>query len=196
VTGVERPLALKPAPVVAIAEIVALALPEFVSVTVCWPLLPTETLPNETVAGLAPSVELVATPVPERVSVCGEFGALSVKLMLPVAAPVAVGANCAENDIDWPAGRVVGRASPAIPKALPATLAILMTTLEFPVFVSFTLCEVLWPTVIFPKFHVAGETDRPACAPVPLKEIASGELDASLITVIAPLAEPEAVGAN
>jgi len=143
VTGAVRPATLKPVPVEEIAEIVALAFPAFVSVTVCWPLLPTATLPNETAAGLAPSVELVATPLPERVSVCGEFGALSVKLMLPAAAPAAVGANCTENDIDWPAGRVVGRASPAIPKALPDTFAILITTFEFPVLVSFTLCEVL-----------------------------------------------------
>jgi hypothetical protein len=69
VTGVARPVILNPVPVGAIAEIVALALPEFVRVTVCWPLLPTVTLPNETPAGLALSVELVATPMPERVSV-------------------------------------------------------------------------------------------------------------------------------
>ena len=90
-------MTLKPVPVAVMAEIVALAFPELVSVTVCWPLLPTETLPNDTLAGLAPSVALVATPVPVRVRVCGELGALSVKLMLPCAAPAAVGANCAEK---------------------------------------------------------------------------------------------------
>jgi hypothetical protein len=116
--------------------------------------------------------------------------------MLPAAAPVVVGANCAENDMDWPAGRVAGKERPAIPKALPDTLAILMTTFEFPVFVKRTFSEVLWPTVMLPKFQVAGETDRPAWAPVPVKEIARGELDASLITVMAPLVAPEAVGAN
>ena len=141
-------------------------------------------------------MELVETPFPARVRVWGEFGALSVKLMLPVAAPAAVGANCVEKESDWPAGSVVGSASPAIPKAFPDTLAILMTTLEFPVLVNLTLCEALWPTVMLPKFNVAGETDRPAWAPVPVREIASGELEASLITVIVPLVAPETVGAN
>lgn len=97
VTGVAKPITLKPLPVATSDEIVALALPVFVNVIVCWPLLPTATLPNDTFAGLAPRVELVATPMPDIVRVCGEFGALSVKLMLPDAAPVAVGANCAEN---------------------------------------------------------------------------------------------------
>jgi len=46
VTGAVRPVTLKPVPVDAIAEIVALAFPELVSVTVCWLLLPTATVPN------------------------------------------------------------------------------------------------------------------------------------------------------
>ena len=93
VTGVESPETLKPAPVAEIDEMVALALPELVRVMFCWPLLPTATLAKDTEAGLAPRVELVATPVPERARVCGEFGALSVKLMLPEAAPFDVGVN-------------------------------------------------------------------------------------------------------
>ena len=63
------PVTPKPAPVAVNAEIVALAFPVFVSVTVCWPLFPTATLPNDIVAGLALNVELVATPVPDRVRV-------------------------------------------------------------------------------------------------------------------------------
>ena len=121
---------------------------------------------------------------------------MSVKLILPATAPVVVGANWAENVSDWPAGSVVGRASPAIPKALPVTLAILTTTLAFPVLVNLTFCEVFWPTVRLPKFKVAGETDKPASVPEPVKEIARGELEASLTTVIVPLAAPKVVGAN
>ena len=97
VSGAAKPVTLNPFPVATNDEMVALALPVFVNVTVCWLLLPTTTFPNETLAGLAPRVELVATPVPDIVRVCGELGALSVKLMLPDAAPVAVGANCVEN---------------------------------------------------------------------------------------------------
>lgn len=196
VTGALSPVTLKPAPVTATAEIVAVAFPEFVSVTVCWPLLPTATPPNDTLAGLAPSVELVATPFPERTSVWGEFGALSVKVILPAAAPVAVGANCAANVSVWPAERVFGSARPDIPNAVPVTVARLMTTFEFPVFVSVTFCELLCPTVMLPKLREAGEIERPACAPVPLNEIARGEFDASLVTAIVPLVAPDTVGAN
>jgi len=68
-------------------------LPLFVSVIVCVPLLPTATLPKETLPGLAVSVAFAAIPVPVSKMVCGEPGALSVKEMLPVAAPAAVGEN-------------------------------------------------------------------------------------------------------
>ena len=64
VTGTDRPVALNPVPVALIAEIVALAFPVFVTVIVCGLLLPTDTLPNATLPGLATRVEFVATPVP------------------------------------------------------------------------------------------------------------------------------------
>ncbi len=195
-TGVESPEMLKPAPVVVTLEMVALALPELVSVMVCWPLLPTETLPKETVAGLAARVELVATPLPDMVKDCGEFGALSVKLMLPEAAPFAVGVNWALKFTDWPAVRVIGVARPEMPKPLPVTLAILMVTFELPVLVSLTFAELLWPTVVLPKFQVAGEMERPACAPVPERATETVGSEASLVMVMVPEAAPEAVGEN
>ena len=83
-----------------------------------------------------------------------------------------------------------------MPNALPLTVARLITTLEVPVLVSFTLSEVVWPTAVLPKLQLAGETDRPAWAPVPVSEISKGESVASLMMVIAPLVAPEAVGAN
>ena len=55
VNGVDKPLILKPVPVTLAAEIVTLAVPEFVSAIVCDPLLPTTTLPKLTLAGLAAS---------------------------------------------------------------------------------------------------------------------------------------------
>src|SRR5271156_2905710 len=196
VTGAAKPVMLKPVPVAAMEEIVALAFPELVSVTVCWPLLPTETFPNETLAGLAPSVALVATPVPERARVCGEFGALSVKLMLPWAPPAAVGANCAEKVMDWPAGKVFGRESPDMPNAPPLTVAKLMMTSDVPVLVSLTFSEVVWPTIVLEKFQLDGETERPACAPVPVSETSKGESVASLMILMVPLVAPATVGAN
>lgn len=69
VNGAEIPAAVKPLPLALTAEIVALALPLFVSVMVCCPLLPTATFPNDTLPGLAVSAELVETPLPTSVIV-------------------------------------------------------------------------------------------------------------------------------
>jgi len=59
--------------------------------------------------------------------------------MLPLAAPLAVGANRTLNDRLCPPVNVVGRDSPVIPNPFPANVARLIVTLEFPLFVSFTL---------------------------------------------------------
>jgi len=71
------------------------AVPEFVSVTLCAALgVPTAWLPKSRLAG-----EKLATgpfagvPVPVRLTVCGLFAALSVKVIDPVRVPVAVGVN-------------------------------------------------------------------------------------------------------
>jgi len=79
---------------------------------------------------------------------------------------------------------------------LPLTMARLMTTFDVPVLVSLTFSEVVWPTAVLLKVQVAGETERPAWAPVPVSEISKGESVASLTMVIVPLVAPAAVGAN
>lgn len=196
VNGTDRPVALKPVPVALTAEMVALVFPLFVKVIVCGLLLPSDTLPNATLPGLATNVEFVATPVPTMLRTCGEPGALSVKVMLPVAAPLAVGANCALKDRLCPPVNVVGRESPLIPKPVPATVARLIVTLEFPLFVSLTLCVPLCPTITFPNVKAEGAIVKPAWVPVPVIEIASGELEASLKIVRLPFIAPADVGAN
>lgn len=75
-------------------------------------------------------------------------------------------------------------------------MARLMTTFDVPVLVSLTFSEVVWPTAVLLKVQVAGETERPAWAPVPVSEISKGESVASLTMVIVPLVAPAAVGAN
>lgn len=79
---------------------------------------------------------------------------------------------------------------------MPLTMARLMTTFDVPVLVSLTFSEVVWPTAVLLKVQVAGETERPAWAPVPVSEISKGESVASLTMVIVPLVAPAAVGAN
>jgi hypothetical protein len=116
--------------------------------------------------------------------------------MLPVAAPLAVGVNCALKDRLCPLVNVVGRESPLIPKPVPATVARLIVTLEFPLFVSLTLCVPVCPTITFPNVKADGEIVKPACVPVPVIEIARGELEASLKIVRPPFIAPADVGAN
>jgi hypothetical protein len=55
VRGVLTPLTLKPVPEAVTCDTVRLAVPEFVRVMVCDPLLPTFTDPKFTLEGLAPS---------------------------------------------------------------------------------------------------------------------------------------------
>jgi hypothetical protein len=69
VTGVNKPLILKPVPVTLAAEIVTLVVLELVRVIVCVLLLPRTTEPKLILPGVAVSVALAATPLPVRLSV-------------------------------------------------------------------------------------------------------------------------------
>ena len=195
-SGTDSLVAPNPVPVTLIAETVALVFPLFFKVIVCGLLLPTGTFPNATLPGVATKLEFVATPVPTMLTTCGEPGALSVKVIVPDAALTAVGVNCTLKERLSPPVNVFGRDSPLIPKPVPATVARLIVTLEFPLFVSFTLCVSLCPTITFPKVNADGAIVKPACVPVPMIEIASGEFEASLKIVRLPCIAPADVGAN
>lgn len=142
VSGAVKPITLNPVPVAVAWFTVTLALPEFCKVIVCVPLLETATLPKFTLPGFAVSVEVADTALPINVTTCGEPGALSVNVMLPVAAPAVVGANCTLNEIDWPPEIVFGSESPDIPNWLPLSVARLIVTFELPVLESVTDCEL------------------------------------------------------
>ena len=116
--------------------------------------------------------------------------------MLPVSPPATVGENSTLKVALWPAPSVIGVVIPLIPKPVPEIWARLIVRFVFPLFVSFTLCVLLWPTVTFPKPTDAGDIARPACVPVPVSEIERGELEASLVTVKVPLTADADCGAN
>jgi hypothetical protein len=143
VTGVVSPLMLKSAPLMLACEMVALAFPLLVSVIVCELLLPTATLPKAKLPGLAISDAFEATPLPERESVCGDPGALSVKTMLPVTPPGVVGAKITLKEVLWPLDNVTGNEIPLMLKPVPVNVARLTTVFKFPVFVIVTVCEAL-----------------------------------------------------
>jgi len=190
------PLILNPVPLTLACEIVTLAVPEFIRVIVCELLLATTTLPKATLPGFVVNIAFAATPLPDKASACGEPGALSVNAMLPVAPPATEGVNCTLNEVLWPAPSVIGVVNPLMPKPDPETCARLMARFTFPLFVSFTLWVLVWPTVTLPRLIDAGEVVKFGCVPVPVIEIVSGELDASLTTVRVPVSTPVASGAN
>ena len=87
------PEMLKPVPLALTAVMLALPVPEFVMVTFCVALLPTFTVPNVTVAGVA----LIAPcpPVPLNATVALEVALPLVAEMeiVPLMVPAAAGAN-------------------------------------------------------------------------------------------------------
>ena len=196
VAGTVSPVMLKPVPDALAAETVTLVVPLFVSVIDCVLLLPTPTLPNAKLPGFATRAVFAATPLPEMARVCGEFGALSANTMLPVVPPAVAGVNVTLKEALCPAPRVAGNARPLIPNPLPVSVARFKLRFTLPLFVSFTVCELLCPTVTFPKLSEVGDMVSPACVPVPLKAIFKGELAESLAIERLPVTAPPDGGAN
>jgi hypothetical protein len=100
----------KPVPETLAEEIVMLAVPEFVMVMDCEPLLPTATLPKLTLVGLAASSP--CAPVPLSAMVAGDPGALLPTEIVPEVLPGDAGANCATTVTLAPTLMVWGKPSP------------------------------------------------------------------------------------
>src|SRR3981189_988271 len=129
--------------------------PVLVNVSDRFTLLPTCTLPNERLVGLAESVPPV-TPVPESAILRLGFAPSESIAKVPDTALPAVGANRTVNDVLWPAVRVNGNVSPLMLNPLPVAEAADMVRLVPPELVRFSvrLCEL--PTVTFPKLKLVG----------------------------------------
>jgi hypothetical protein len=91
VTGVAKPLMLKPAPEALPDEITTMAVPVFVKVTATDTLAPVTKLPKLMLVGLAPSRPWV--PIPVKGTVRVGFEALLAIVIVPEAFPVTVGMN-------------------------------------------------------------------------------------------------------
>lgn len=83
-------------------------------------------------------------------------------------------------------------------KPAPETATLEIVMLEFPVFFSVTLRELLLPTLMLPKLKLVGfaVTTYVAATPVPLSAIAKGDPGALLVIEMLPLALPAAAGAK
>ena len=175
-------------------EIVTLALPEFVNVTVCEFVCPVVTLPNEIVLGEAVSEDDM--PVPLSAIDIGEFGALLTTEMLPVELPEVVGLYEAVIVCVCPEVRVNGVVTPEMLKPVPLTFTCETVKLAEPLLVRVIVWLFVLPTFVLPKFSLFGEAPSCDCVPEPLSAIVSGEFGPSFATEMLPVAEPVVVGAN
>jgi hypothetical protein len=134
--------------------------------------------------------------VPLKEIIAGDPGALLLMTMLPVALPVAEGANCAEKGTLDPGLMESGRLSPARRNPVPAAVAWEMVSAAFPEFVR----EIFWlavpPTFTFPKLTLVGAIVNLGWVPVPLRATTTGEADALLVIAMLPLLAPGDAGEN
>ena len=115
---------------------------------------------------------------------------------LPVALPVAGGANCALKVVFCPAARVSGTDKPVMLKPVPEALAAEMVTLAVPELLSVKVCVPLPPTSTLPKLKLEGLAVSVPCTPVPLNAIVAGEFVALLATLKLPVTLPAEAGAK
>jgi hypothetical protein len=137
-------------------------------------------------------------PVPDTETVAGEFVALLAIVTVPVTAPADVGSNVMLSVAVWLGVNTNPAATPLALNPAPVTPTLEIVTFEFPLFVSVTVCDVLVPSVTFPKLTVVGlaPSNFVAATPVPLSGIVNGELDPLLVREMDPLTLPAEVGAN
>src|SRR5260370_5922151 len=134
-------------------------------VTYCWAVGlpgPTCTLPNESELGL--TVARGWTPVPDRATVCGEPGASSGIERVPLAGPVAVGAN-ATWIVQLAPGATAAFEQPSLAIAKDApTVAAPMFNVPVPELVTITdrLAD-LPPTTWFPKARLDADRVTAGC---------------------------------
>jgi len=162
VAGVVKPLTEYPAPLAATAEIVTAAVPVLL-ITTDWPvLLPVATAPKPTLDGLAVRCPVAAAdPVPVNGTLSvGLVGSLLVIVMLPVAAPAAVGANVTATWADCPALIVFGVVNPLIVNAEPVTAIADTVRSADPVLLRDKFVLVVCPVETVPNPIEVGETDN------------------------------------
>ena len=129
--GGVTPLTLKPLPAAVMLVICTAAVPVLVSVMFCEVLLPIVTVPKPRVVGFATNCPVAAVvPVPLRAIVSGDPLALLATVMLPVTAPVTVGANFTASVAVCEAASVAGGVTPLTLKPVPAAVMLVICTVR------------------------------------------------------------------
>jgi len=189
---------VKPVPVTLAPEMVVLAVPEFISVTVELPVLPTLIFPKLTAAGLAPSWPSV--PVPDIATVA-EGSALPTSpetSTSPDALPALVGVNSTVKLVLWPAASVIGVLSPVTVNSEPVCVKELTVMDSFPEFFSVTACLLVAPTDVLANVMTAGVVVKVAveAIAVPERANACGEPGTLSAKLIIPASVAAAGGVN
>jgi hypothetical protein len=172
-------------------------LPVFWTVIVWDFVVPSGTLPKATLDG----VKLIRgagapAPVPVRFSAVGEPATLLVKVTVPVAAVVPVGANFTLNVLFPPAAMFSGVVKPLMVKPVPLMAALEIVSVALPAFEMVTVFELLVPSVTVPKATGEGLSEICGASPAPDNGRVFGEVLALLVIVMLPEAGPAVAGAN
>lgn len=125
-----------------------LAVPVFLTVTIFAALVvPTVCAANVSLVGVTVTITVPAeAPVPERLTVCGEFEAESVTEIVPESDPVAVGAKVALTVQLTPAFNVAGETGQLL--VWPKFVLAAIETVVLPVPVFFTVMG--WLALVVP----------------------------------------------
>src|SRR5215831_2432480 len=137
-------------------------------------------------------------PVPAKEIVAGEFVALLDIDTLPLALPAVVGSNVTFSVAVWLGASTVPGLTPVVLNPAPVGVTFAIVTFEFPLLVNVTLKVLLLPSCTLPKLKLVGLTPSNwvEASPLPLKEMASGEVGPLLTRETDPLTLEVDAGEN
>lgn len=121
---------------------------------------------------------------------------LAIVTPAPLTAASDVGANVTVNRTDCPGVKVMPLESPLAVNPAPVVVTLEIVTLEFPVFLTDVVSELVLPAAKLPKERLVGlaPSDRVGADPDPERPITSDEGVPFVARVILPLAGAEEAG--
>ena len=195
VTGNEMPESVNSL-LVLLADETVTADPEALRLPPNDALDPTDTVPKLSEVGETANWPC-PVPVPENAMLSGEFEAVEITAIVPLAEPVLVGANVAVNVTLWFVARVAGSVSPLIENGADTPLTCEIVTDDPPVLVMVSDKFALLPTSTLPKPRLEGlGLNVPAVMPVPERAIFRLGFDPFEVMLTLPLTAPPEVGEN
>ena len=155
--GKVKPLMLNALPERFACEIVTLAVPMLVIVSVMFPVRPTWTLPNPTVVGFPLKLPLLVAVADSAIE---RLWLPAVNVKEPFCEPAAVGLNINCNGALCPAAMVNGNEGELMLKPVPEIVGWATDTLPDVPFTMLSFSVTLWPTATDPKLRLVLDTLR------------------------------------